>query len=116
MSGPSVTTWNRVEPRPRSNLIGPSLAARVRDPAWFLCRQWQTGELAGQDAGSPAFVTLGTTNSKMTAWSAPGGAGALIDAGSPLEKQTLAEPFSPEDLALSVEIGQTFRRSSRRAG
>ena len=105
---PFVTSWNRIEPRPRSNIIGPSLAAQVRDPAWFLCRQWQTGELTGQDAGSPAFVTIGTTTSQMTAWSA-GSASAAIDPASPLEKQVLAEPFSGRDLSISVEIGQTFR-------
>jgi hypothetical protein len=105
---PSITTWNRVEPRPRSSSIGPSLAAQVRDPAWFLCRQWQTGELTGQDAGSPAFITIGTTTSAMTSWSA-GSASAAIDPNSPLEKQTLAEPFSAKDLSLSAEIGQTFQ-------
>lgn len=108
MAIPSVTTWNRLEPRPRSNSLLPSLAARVRDPAWFLCRQWQTGELTGQDAGSPAFITVATTTSKMTGWSA-GGTTAVLDRNSPLEKQVMAEPFSSNDLALSVEIGQTFR-------
>jgi len=105
---PSITTWNRLEPRPRSNAIGPSLAAQIRDPAWFLCRQWQTGELTGQDAGSPAFVTIGTTTSQMTGWSA-GSLSGTLDPQTPLEKQILAEPFSATDLSLAVEIGQTFR-------
>lgn len=105
---PSVTTWNRLEPRPRSSTLLPSIAARVRDPAWFLCRQWQTGELSGQDAGSPAFITVATTTSNMTGWSAGGTTGAL-DPGTPLEKQVMAEPFPTNDLALSVEIGQTLR-------
>ncbi len=105
---PSVTTWNRIEPRPRSSAVGPSLAAQVRDPAWFLCRQWQTGEFLGQDAGSPAFITVGNTTSQMTNWSAGSSSGA-IDPDSPLEKQVLAEPFSQHDLSTAVEIGQTFR-------
>ncbi len=105
---PSITTWNRIEPRPRSSAIGPSLAAQVRDPMWFLCRQWQTGEFLGQDAGSPAFITVGTTSSQMTGWTAGQSSGSL-DPGSPLEKQVLAEPFSQHDLSISVEIGQTFR-------
>ena len=104
----SITVWNRLEPRSRANDLGPSLAATVRDPAWFLCRQWQTGELTGQDAGSPAFITIGTTTSNMTSFTA-GGVTAPIDPGKPLEKQTLAEPFSASDLSISVEIGQTFR-------
>src|SRR5580692_1970998 len=107
MANPSITFWQRLEPRPRSNDFGPSLAAQVRDPAWFLCRQWQTGELSGQDAGSPAFISLATTTSTMTSFST-GGAATTIDPKKPLERQVLAEPFSPLDLSLSVEIGQTF--------
>jgi hypothetical protein len=106
---PSIVLWNRLEPQPRSNSFGPSLAARVRDPAWFLCRQWQTGEFTGQDVGSPAFVTIATTTSPMKTWSA-GGKGGVISPDSPLEKQALAETFSAKDLSLAVEIGQTFRQ------
>jgi hypothetical protein len=105
---PSITTWNRIEPRPRSAQFGPSLAAQVRDPAWFLCRQWQTGEFAGQDAGSPAFLTVATTTSDMVSWRA-GNTSKAMDSHAPLEKQLLAEPFSSKDLSLSVEIGQVFR-------
>ena len=49
----SITFWNRLEPRPRSNSIRESLAARIRDPLWLLTRQWQMGEFRGDDAGSP---------------------------------------------------------------
>ena len=105
----SITFWSRLEPRPRSNAFGPSLAAQVRDPAWFLCRQWQTGEFAGQDGGSPAAITLATTTANMASWSPTGGTPIALNNKSPLEKQALAEPFSTRDLALSVEIGQTFR-------
>ena len=49
----SITTWNRLEPSPRtpSRVVG--LEARIADPLWFLARQWQLGELTGQDSGSP---------------------------------------------------------------
>jgi hypothetical protein len=33
------------------------LRARVADPVWFLTRQWQLGELQGEDASSPAVVS-----------------------------------------------------------
>jgi len=53
---------------------------------------------------------VATTTSEMRAWNATGSTSSTpLDKGSPLEKQALAEPFSPRDLALSVEIGQTFR-------
>jgi len=93
---PSIVFWNRLEPQPRTNNFGPSLSARVRDPAWFLCRQWQTGEFAGQDVGSAAFVTMVTTSSPMKTWSAGGKNGAIAP-DSPLEKQALAEAFSAKD-------------------
>jgi hypothetical protein len=34
------------------------LRARVADPVWFLTRQWQLGELQGEDASAPVVVTL----------------------------------------------------------
>jgi len=33
------------------------LRARVADPLWFITRQWQLGELQGEDASSPVVVT-----------------------------------------------------------
>jgi len=111
-NSPSVTIWNRLEPRPRTaNLLG-SLAAEVRDPAWFLTRQWQVGEFQGEDAGSPAFAQYGMTTAKMAAWggTAPNApAPTALAAGSPLERQALAEPFAPS-LTVRAELGQTFER------
>ena len=34
------------------------LRARVADPVWFLTRQWQLGELQGEDASSPTVVNV----------------------------------------------------------
>ena len=36
-------SW-RLEPSPRASGMEAGLAARVHDPLWFLCRQWQLGE------------------------------------------------------------------------
>ena len=33
------------------------LRARVADPVWFITRQWQLGELQGEDASTPVVVT-----------------------------------------------------------
>lgn len=51
---PSITWWNRVKPRPRTDDLTQPLQARLRDPLWLLTRQWQLGEFLGADAGSPA--------------------------------------------------------------
>src|SRR5262245_46846760 len=64
----SAVTWNRLEPRPRSPEIADALAARVRDPLWMLTRQWQTGEFAGEDAASPAFVQIRSRTGTVLGW------------------------------------------------
>ena len=104
---PSVTHWYRLEPRPRTNsLVGP-VAAPVRDPLWFVTRQWQMGEFLAEDAASPAYVQIGSTYGSLTGWKTPAGAPQPIPAGIPLEPLVEREPVTP-DLSLSVELGQTF--------
>lgn len=46
-------TWKRLEGSGVSLDLTPGLEARIADPLWFLARQWQTGEFAGEDAASP---------------------------------------------------------------
>lgn len=105
---PSILTWNRLEPRPRTADITPTLKAEVRDPAWLLGRQWQLGEFGGEDAGSPAFVDISWRLQDLRRWTA-GGITQDFDGKSPLERLPLSEPFSP-DLATRVELGQVFLR------
>ena len=50
---PSITSWTRLEPRVRRTDPAVGLQARLHDPLWMLARQWQVGEFAGEDAGSP---------------------------------------------------------------
>lgn len=38
--------------------IGESLAARIKDPLWFLVRQWQTGEFEAENGGRPAVISI----------------------------------------------------------
>jgi hypothetical protein len=56
----SITMWYRIEPQSDDMVPGPdrALQARLYDPAWLLGRQWQLGELTGEDAASPAWVRL----------------------------------------------------------
>lgn len=104
----SITYWNRLEPRPRSEAITEALSARVRDPLWLLTRQWQFGEFAGADGGSPAFATVTFQEAPLVAWQSAGLPPRPLGAGAPLERQVLAEAYPAEDLALSVELGQLF--------
>ena len=110
LTQPSVTVWQRLEPRPRSDSLGANLAAHVRDPLWFLTRQWQTGELTGGDAGSPAFVSITTRTGKIDGITAGGAPPQVYDPDdAPLEPRGFSEPFPSTDLSLQAEIGQVFR-------
>ena len=104
---PSVTYWYRVEPRPRTNSLAGPTAAPVRDPLWFITRQWQMGEFIAEDAASPAYVEIASAYGSLTDWKTPTGAPQPIPAGIPLEPLVEREALTP-DLALSVELGQTF--------
>jgi hypothetical protein len=63
---PSITTWNRLEPRPRTTSFDRALRAEVRDPLWMLTKQWQMGEFEGIDAGSPVFAKLQMATTRLT--------------------------------------------------
>lgn len=103
----SITYWSRLEPRPRSPSVSQSLSARVRDPLWMLTRQWQFGELQGEDAGSPAYADLSTRISPIVGWRMEGQPTQPLPADVPLEALVETEPFTP-DHSVRVELGQTF--------
>jgi hypothetical protein len=98
-SYPTVTLWNRLEGRPRTQNFDRALRAEVRDALWMITRQWQTGEFRAEDAGSPVFakVHLGTT--RLSRFGAGESAPQPIDANVPLQAQA-------ERLPLHLRIGQ----------
>ena len=55
---PSVTSYNRLIPSSISIDYERNLRAEVQDPLWLLARQWQMGEFKAEDAGSPAFARV----------------------------------------------------------
>jgi hypothetical protein len=107
ISKPTATYWNRLEPRPHVSQLEASYTARVRDPLWFLTRQWQMGELEGEDAGGPAYVQCKMTTSPIVAWTPPTGPRRNLDLGVPLEPQMLSEPVAL-DLPTRIELAQNF--------
>jgi hypothetical protein len=114
---PSITYWNRLEPRPRSPNLQRSFAAQVRDPLWFLTRQWQFGEFQGEDAASPAFVRFVARLSPIDGWRDSDRLTGFtpFDNRAPLEVLAEAEPFAP-DVATAVELGQRFEATLARTG
>src|SRR3989442_9010233 len=108
MTEPSLTTWNRLEPRPRTDSIARALQAQVRDPLWFLTRQWQFGEFQGEDAASPAWIEFRARFSKIDGWGPPDTAPRdFFPNAAPLEAPVENEPFGANN-ATAVELGQRF--------
>jgi hypothetical protein len=115
MAAPSITYWHRVEPYPRGDSLEAGLAAAVRDPLWFLTRQWQLREFQGEDAASPAFTTMTTSTSTLDGWRTGDGPVVSYDGSAPLESVVEAEPTTP-DLRTAVELGQALENRLGGAG
>lgn len=121
---PSDTRWTRLEPRTRDAEMRDGLRAAVRDPLWLLGRQWQTGELVGEDGGSLVEARLSLNVERMARGRAGGpGSGApdTVFSGDettpPLEALVEREPVRPSgpdeadrDVRLAAEAGSHFLR------
>jgi hypothetical protein len=117
MKIPSITAWTRLEPLPREGSMTRSLQAQVRDPLWFLARQWQVGEFLGDDAGSPVQATLGLEQRSITTYR-PGlddAATVAIDPKLPIETQVEREAVTL-NLRGSVQHGLYFEKLLRASG
>jgi hypothetical protein len=91
--------WTRLEPQSVSHDPTPGLEARLHDPLWLLCRQWQLGEFAAEDAGSPVAVHVRATTTPVSSWrpgdAAGGRAPRPLPAGALLEPAVEREPSAP---------------------
>jgi hypothetical protein len=122
MSGGSITSWTRLEPRSRDQEMTSAPTARVFDPLWFLTRQWQLGEYQAEDAGTPVLATIRGTNAKLTrCFLGAVKANTMLDApaydplAAPLEVKVEQRPLGSGDddsamLPLAVEAGSHFLR------
>jgi hypothetical protein len=105
---PLVRGWNRLEGRPRSADFERSLRAEVRDPLWFLTRQWQFGEFEGDDAGSPIDARIAYETGPLDGYRS--GADILpYDGKTPLEARVEGEAV-PFDLMLHMQAARVFER------
>ena len=89
---PAITTWNRLEARPRSQTFDRALQAEIRDALWMLTKQWQMGEFRGCDAGSPVFAKLLMATTRLTKYRPAGGTVQLFDPSIPLETKVERRP------------------------
>ncbi|HEV2887932.1 MAG TPA: hypothetical protein VGX49_13545 [Jatrophihabitans sp.] len=102
---PAITAWNRLEARPRTPDFSRSLRAEVRDPLWFLTRQWQLGELEAEDAASPIDARLLTRQATLDRVRLGAGPAQVFDDSVPLESLVEHEQV-PFTHALRVQAGQ----------
>jgi hypothetical protein len=111
---PSITIWDRIEPRCRDNDPAPGLEARVHDPLWLLARQWQVGEFEGRDAGSPVVASVQSSVAALDRFSVAGQAVRKYDGVQPIETLVEQEAARPsggtQDLRQTAEAGLYFLR------
>ncbi|WP_318570644.1 lamin tail domain-containing protein [Salinigranum marinum] len=118
----SPTSWTRLEPRTRDRELSEALRAPVRDPLWLLGRQWQLGEFAGEDAGTPVRTTMSIRHHHLTRYRLGDGAVERYQTGGPtpspplealVERQQVRPPAAESldegrDIKLAAEAGQRF--------
>jgi hypothetical protein len=91
---PSVTTWNRLEARPRTLSFDRALRAEVRDALWMLTKQWQMGEFRGTDAGSPVFAKLQIDTTRLTKYRPDAHPTQLFEYEVPFEAKVERRPIA----------------------
>jgi hypothetical protein len=95
----TTTTWHRLEPRVRGVDPAAGLRAAVHDPLWLLGRQWQVGELLGEDAASPVAVRVEIVEHRLSRWRPASGEPADYDPqAQPLEVLVEREPAATPTL------------------
>jgi hypothetical protein len=113
-------SWQRLESSTVGADLLEGLEARIADPLWALARQWQVGELHGEDAASPIFIKTRVEYAPITRLrmgSADDGtvlSRAEVDA--PLETLVEREVPGPGRLRLSADAGMALLRALAAAG
>jgi hypothetical protein len=108
---PSITIWQRYLGVPRDPTLAMPLQAQVRDPLWFLARQWQLGEFAGNDAGSPIQASYGVRTRVLTQFVPKQGAAfpPSPPTATPAPQMPPAEPLAEQESATGSSMGMRFR-------
>jgi hypothetical protein len=115
-SHPTVTSWNRLEGRPRTANFERALRAEVRDALWMLTRQWQMGEFTADDAGTPVFTRLLLETSRLGKYQAAQHPPEAFNERIPLEAQVEQRSISFEregleiSLDLRIQMGRQWLR------
>jgi hypothetical protein len=115
-------TWQRLEATTVGTGLTEGQEARIADPLWLLGKQWQVGELTGEDAASPILVEATVEHAPVTRVRiGPGPIGPVImreEAGLPLETAVEREPVrdGPSAARIATEAALQLWRLMRAAG
>jgi hypothetical protein len=108
------TFWSRLQLDTSDATLARAHQVQVRDPLWFLARQWQVGEFAGFDGGSPIAANYQLQQAALTAYqpdpstaTTPPATEAINVTDLPLEVRVEREPF-PLGLRGSIQLGLRF--------
>ncbi len=120
----SIVTWSRLEPMSLSADLLPGLQALTADPLWMLGRQWQFGELRGEDGGTPISTVLDIEHAPLSRLF-PGrphghddadGAFDIVDERLPLEARVEAEGVAVPAERIRAAAGMQLLRMLTAAG
>jgi len=118
---PRIIAFNRLEARPRTLDFTRSLRAEVRDPLWMVTRQWQFGEIQGEDAASCVTSRIAYQHEEIDRLAFGNQKASLYDpAKIPLETRVERENIplivrekgteTYSDILLAVQLGKQFSR------
>jgi hypothetical protein len=111
---PTLTRYNRLESRPRTDNFQRAMRAEVRDALWMLCKQWQMGEFLGDDTGSPVAAKIYVEGQRITKYQPLGSSVQKFDNDTPLEAtvERRAIPWTiggvPVSLDLRLQMGRRW--------
>ena len=102
--------WNRLESRPRHAEFDKVLEAGVYDALWMLTRQWQFGELQGEDTGSAIFSKIYMKTTAISQIKTANGNAQPFDDSIPLEERIENMPYRL-DFKSKLDAAYVFLRS-----
>ena len=111
----ALLTWKKIQSEPNGDDIAEALRCEVRDPLWFLARQWQLGEFKADDAGMAAYASLTGQSTPLQRFAPVGFPMQPLSVATPLN--TALERLKPAfDLNWRIETGRSWRRMLLQAG
>lgn len=111
----ALLTWKKIQSVPNGDDIAEALRCEVRDPLWFLARQWQLGEFKAEDAGMAAYAHLVGQSTPLQRYTPAGQLPQPLPTTAPLN--ATVERISPAfDLNWRIETGHIWRRMLQQSG